>query len=80
MRDEVILAIESSCDETAIAILKNGDDLLVNSVNTQIADHIRFGGVYPELASRLHLKNITSILSYSLSLKGFDYQFCSNIP
>ncbi len=79
MRDEVILAIESSCDETAIAILKNGDDLLVNSVNTQIADHIRFGGVYPELASRLHLKNITSILSYSLSLKGFDYHDITHV-
>lgn len=79
MREEVILAIESSCDETAIAILKNGDDLLVNSVNTQIADHIRFGGVYPELASRLHLKNITSILSYSLSLKGFDYHDITHV-
>lgn len=79
MKDEVILAIESSCDETAIAILKNGDELLVNSVNTQIADHLRFGGVYPELASRLHLKNITSILSYSLSLKGFDYHTITHV-
>ena len=71
MSDEIILAIESSCDETAIAILKNGKELLVNSVNTQIQDHQRFGGVYPELASRLHLQNITKVLSYSLSLKGF---------
>jgi N6-L-threonylcarbamoyladenine synthase len=73
MKDEVILAIESSCDETAVAVLKNGKELLVNSVNTQIKDHQRFGGVYPELASRLHLKNITKVMSYSLSLKGFDW-------
>ncbi|MFA6874151.1 MAG: tRNA (adenosine(37)-N6)-threonylcarbamoyltransferase complex transferase subunit TsaD [Bacilli bacterium] len=73
MKDEVILSVESSCDETAIAVLKNGTDLLVNTVNTQIKDHQRFGGVYPELASRLHLQNITKVVSYALSLKGFDY-------
>jgi N6-L-threonylcarbamoyladenine synthase len=42
MKDEVILAIESSCDETAVAVLKNGQELMVNTVNTQIADHQRF--------------------------------------
>ena len=72
MKDEVILAIETSCDETAIALLRNGKELLANSVNTQIEDHRRFGGVYPELASRLHLENIDQVLSYVLSLKGFD--------
>ncbi len=79
MKDEVILAIESSCDETAIAILKNGNELLANSVNTQIEDHKRFGGVYPELASRLHLKNITKVLSYALSLKGFDISSITHV-
>ena len=79
MSDEIILAIESSCDETAIAILKNGKELLVNSVNTQIQDHQRFGGVYPELASRLHLQNITKVLSYSLSLKGFDVSSITHV-
>lgn len=79
MKDEIILAIESSCDETAVAILKNGTELLANSVNTQIADHQRFGGVYPELASRLHLKNITSVLSYVLSLKDFDYHDITHV-
>jgi len=72
MKDELILAIESSCDETAVALLRNGKDLLVNTVNTQIKDHQRFGGVYPELASRLHLENITKVLSYALSLKGLN--------
>ncbi|MFA6861989.1 MAG: tRNA (adenosine(37)-N6)-threonylcarbamoyltransferase complex transferase subunit TsaD [Bacilli bacterium] len=79
MKDEVILAIESSCDETAIAILKNGDELLANTVNTQIKDHQRFGGVYPELASRLHLKNISKVVSYALSLKGFDYHTITHV-
>ena len=79
MSDEIILAIESSCDETAIAILKNGKELLGNSVNTQIQDHQRFGGVYPELASRLHLQNITKVLSYSLSLKGFDVSSITHV-
>lgn len=79
MKDEIILAIESSCDETAIAILKNGKELLANTVNTQIADHQRFGGVYPELASRLHLKNITKVLAYALSLKDFDYHTITHV-
>jgi N6-L-threonylcarbamoyladenine synthase len=79
MKDEVILAIESSCDETAMAILKNGTELLANTVNTQIKDHQRFGGVYPELASRLHLKNITKVVSYALSLKGFDYKTITHV-
>lgn len=79
MKDEIILAIESSCDETAISILKNGEELLVNTVNTQIKDHQRFGGVYPELASRLHLKNITKVLQYALSLKGFDYSTITHV-
>lgn len=79
MKDEVILALESSCDETAVAILKNGTELLANTVNTQIEDHKRFGGVYPELASRLHLKNITKVLSYALSLKGFDYHTITHV-
>lgn len=79
MKDEIILAIESSCDETAVAILKNGTELLVNTVNTQIKDHQRFGGVYPELASRLHLQNITKVLSYSLSLKDFDYHTITHV-
>ncbi len=79
MKDEIILAIESSCDETAVSLLRNGNELLANSVNTQIEDHKRFGGVYPELASRLHLENITSVLQYVLSLKGFDYHSITHV-
>lgn len=79
MKDEIIFAIESSCDETAIAILKNGTELLANSVNTQIKEHQKFGGVYPELASRLHLQNITKVLKYTLSLKGFDFNTITHV-
>ena len=52
---------------------------MANSVNTQIEDHKRFGGVYPELASRLHLENITAVLSFVLSLKGFDYRTITHV-
>jgi len=58
MQDEYILGIESSCDETAFAILKNGEELLSNVISTQIKTHQTYGGVMPEIASRLHLKNI----------------------
>ena len=60
--DEYILAIESSCDETAAAILKNGTELLSNVISTQIKTHIAFGGVMPEIASRLHLENVAYVL------------------
>lgn len=58
MTDEIIIAIESSCDETAVAVLKNRRDLLANIVSSQIKSHMQFGGVMPEIASRLHLENI----------------------
>lgn len=67
MKDEIILAIESSCDETAIAILKNNSELLANVVSTQIAIHQKFGGVMPEIASRLHVENISCVLEEALS-------------
>ena len=60
-----ILAIESSCDETAVAITDSGK-LLANVVATQIAVHEKFGGVMPEIASRLHLENITVCLQQAL--------------
>ena len=60
-----ILAIESSCDETAVAITDDGK-LLANVVATQIAVHEKFGGVMPEIASRLHCENITVCLTQAL--------------
>ena len=57
-KDVLILAIESSCDETAAAVVKNGRTVLSNVINTQIAIHTEYGGVVPEIASRKHIENI----------------------
>ena len=54
----IIMAIESSCDETAIAILKDKKELLANVVSSQIETHQLYGGVVPEIASRMHIQNI----------------------
>ena len=61
----IILAIESSCDETSVAIIKNGK-LLSNAIATQIAMHRKYGGVLPEIASRLHNENIIVVLNEAL--------------
>lgn len=71
-----ILAIESSCDETAVAIIEDGK-LLSNIVSTQIEMHKKYGGVMPEIASRLHAENISLVLQEALeiahvSLEGID--------
>ncbi len=68
----VVLAIESSCDETAAAVVKNGRQLLSNSVYTQIPLHRRYGGVVPELASRNHVEQIGSVVSYALDEAGMS--------
>ena len=57
-----ILAIESSCDETAAAIIENGKTILSNVVASQIDVHEKFGGVIPEIASRIHIENITMVI------------------
>lgn len=64
-KDIIILGIESSCDETAAAITKNGE-LLSNVVSTQIEMHRKYGGVMPEIASRLHLENILFVIDEAL--------------
>lgn len=66
MRDKLILAIESSCDETSAAVIKNGTEILSNIVASQIKSHMRFGGVVPEVASRHHVEQITQIIELSL--------------
>ena len=62
----IILAIESSCDETAVAIIKNGHEILANVVSTQIEIHRRYGGVVPEIASRKHLELINAVVQEAL--------------
>ena len=67
MKDTYILAIESSCDETSCAIIKNGNEEISNIVLSQIDIHTNFGGVVPEIASRHHLKNITMVIEDALT-------------
>lgn len=68
--DVLILAIESSCDETAAAVVRNGREVLSNVINTQIAIHTEYGGVVPEIASRKHIENINPVVKMALSDAG----------
>ncbi|KJD53458.1 O-sialoglycoprotein endopeptidase, partial [Bacillus amyloliquefaciens] len=61
-KDLYVLGIETSCDETAAAIVKNGTDIISNVVASQIESHKRFGGVVPEIASRHHVEQMTIVL------------------
>ena len=62
MNDIYCLAIESSCDETSMSIIKNGVCEITTVTNTQIDIHKEFGGVVPEIASRSHIENVTMVL------------------
>ena len=65
-----ILAIESSCDETAVSVVRNGREVLSNVVASQIEIHRRFGGVVPEIASRNHLMAISNLYEQALKSAG----------
>lgn len=64
--ESIILGIETSCDETAAAVVKNGTEILSNVVASQIDSHKRFGGVVPEIASRHHVEDITLVIEEAL--------------
>ena len=68
--DVLILAIESSCDETAAAVVKNGREVLSNVISSQIDLHTLYGGVVPEIASRKHLEKINQVIEEALSQAG----------
>lgn len=74
MQDVLILGIESSCDETAAAIVKNGRQILSNVINSQIKIHQQFGGVVPEVASRKHIENIAGVVDGAFQEAGLTYQ------
>lgn len=78
-KDIVTLAIETSCDETSVAIVKNGRDVLSNVISSQIDIHKRYGGVVPEIASRLHLEAMNSILKEAVTEAGIDLKDIDNI-
>lgn len=73
MQDIVILGIETSCDETAAAIVKNGRDILSDVVNSQIDIHSQFGGVVPEVASRKHIENIGVVVDTAFKNAGLSF-------
>ena len=64
--DIIILAIESSCDETAAAVVKNGREVLSNIISSQIELHKLYGGVVPEIASRKHIEKINQVIEEAL--------------
>ena len=70
-KDVYILGIESSCDETAAAVVKNGREVLSNIISSQIVIHRKFGGVVPEIASRKHIENIRFFLRAEQSRSNF---------
>lgn len=65
-QDVIILAIESSCDETAVAVVKNGTEVLSNIISSQIDIHTLYGGVVPEIASRKHIERIDNVVMEAL--------------
>ena len=70
--DVYILAIESSCDETAAAVVKNGREVLSNVISSQIALHTLYGGVVPEIASRKHIEKINQVIEEALKEAGLE--------
>jgi N6-L-threonylcarbamoyladenine synthase len=74
MPESYILGIESSCDETAAAVVGDGERLLSNVVSSQIATHQPYGGVVPELASREHLRAIVPVVRQALAEAGKSYE------
>lgn len=73
MREAFILGIESSCDETAAAVVRSGEQLISSIVASQIATHQPYGGVVPELASREHLRAIVPVVRQALAEAGHTY-------
>src|SRR5947209_24775 len=74
MAESYILGIETSCDETAAAVVKDGERLLSNVVSSQIATHQPYGGVVPELASREHLRAIVPVVRQALAEAAQSYE------
>src|SRR5512141_1877433 len=73
MPNDIILAIESSCDETAAAVVRAGEHILSSVVFSQIYTHMKYGGVVPEIASREHLKAIVPVVRKAVEDAGLRY-------
>jgi N6-L-threonylcarbamoyladenine synthase len=72
-KDLFIMGIETSCDETAVAIIKNGKEIIANVVASQIESHKRFGGVVPEIASRHHVEQMTIVFEEAMSQANLSF-------
>ena len=79
MKDIIVLGIESSCDETSVAVVKNGREVLSNVINSQIKIHEKFGGVVPEIASRNHIEAISSVTKKALEEAKISFDDIDNI-
>ena len=79
MKDILTLGIESSCDETSVAVVKNGREVLSNFINSQIKIHEKFGGVVPEIASRNHIEAISGVTEEALKQAGITFDNIDNI-
>lgn len=73
MKDIITLGIESSCDETSIAVVKNGREVLSNIIDSQIPIHEKFGGVVPEIASRNHVEVISTVMKQAMKEASVSY-------
>ncbi|XEC95554.1 tRNA (adenosine(37)-N6)-threonylcarbamoyltransferase complex transferase subunit TsaD [Paenibacillus tarimensis] len=76
---ELILAVETSCDETSVAIVRGGKEILTNLVSSQIETHRRFGGVVPEIASRKHVESVTLIMEQAVREAGVSLRDLSAV-
>ena len=72
--DLITLGIESSCDETSVAVVKNGREILSNIIDTQIPIHEKYGGVVPEIASRNHIEAISRVTKKALEEAGIEFK------
>ena len=79
MKDILTLGIESSCDETSVAVVKNGREVLSNVINSQIKIHEKFGGVVPEIASRNHIEAISDVTEEALKQANITFKDIDNI-
>jgi len=70
--DQIIFAVETSCDETAAAVIRNGREILSNVVASQIDTHKKYGGVVPEVAARMHLESIVPVIEEATEKAGID--------
>lgn len=78
-KDQYVLGIETSCDETAAAIIKNGREIVANVVASQIESHKRFGGVVPEIASRHHVEQLTIVFEEAMQNAELNFEDLSAI-